>query len=63
MNTVRLESLLQLQAMIQKDRIRQEFASFYQLLIEEERTVLDNIEMVIAYINFVNKFTGVILVH
>lgn len=49
--------------MIQKDRIRQEFASFYQLLIEEERTVLDNIEMVIAYINFVNKFTGVILLH
>ncbi|XP_052101761.1 uncharacterized protein LOC127735565 [Mytilus californianus] len=38
------EQQTELQALIQKDRIRQEFASFYHLLIEEERTVLDNID-------------------
>ncbi|XP_071171121.1 uncharacterized protein [Mytilus edulis] len=40
----RNEQQTELQALIQKDRIRQEFASFYHLLIEEEQTVLENID-------------------
>lgn len=45
--------LFQLSALIQEERIKQEFISFHALLIDEERKILENLRQVI-FLQFIH---------